>query len=64
MNPQDITQSPALEGMAAAQPAGRFGRLMEAWFGRSVAQLPAGEPFRDSDFEPDTGFFGEPLGGH
>ena len=55
---------PSIHEAAAVKPAGRFARLVEAWFGRAGAELPAGEPFRDSDFEADSGFFGRPLGEH
>ena len=55
---------PSTHAAAAVKPAGRLARLVEAWFGRSGGELPAGEPFRDSDFEADSGFFGRPLGEH
>jgi hypothetical protein len=40
----------------------RVARAMAARFARS-AEAPA-EPFRDSDFETDSGYFGLPLGDH
>ena len=49
---------------ATVKPAGRLARLVEAWFSRGGGELPAGDPFRDSDFEADSGFFGRPLGEH
>ena len=55
---------PSTHDAATVKPAGRLARLVEAWFGPSGGELPAGEPFRDSDFEADSGFFGRPLGEH
>lgn len=53
------------EGQPAARPGpfARVARAITARFGALAAE-PLDTPFRDSDFEPDSGFFGRPLGDH
>jgi hypothetical protein len=41
----------------------RAARAMAARFTARIAD-PVAEPFRDSDFEADSGYFGRPLGDH
>lgn len=44
-------------------PFARVARAITARFGAAAAE-PMDTPFRDSDFEPDPGYFGRPLGEH
>jgi len=44
-------------------PFVRAARAMVARFTRDTTDAFA-EPFRDSDFEADSGYFGRPLGDH
>jgi hypothetical protein len=44
-------------------PLARMVRAVASRFG-ATAPEPLETPFRDSDFEADSGFFGRPLGEH
>lgn len=44
-------------------PFARAARAVAARFTGRMAE-PLAEPFRDSDFEADSGYFGRPLGDH
>lgn len=44
-------------------PFARAARALAARFGGSAPE-PLDAPFRDSDFEADSGYFGRPLGEH
>jgi len=44
-------------------PLARAARAVATRFGWGLAEA-APEPFRDSDFESDSGFLGRPLGEH
>jgi hypothetical protein len=64
---QESTSFPTSFGEADGTiPPGPFARVARALAGRfgrgNVA--PHEEPFRDSDFEVDSGYFGRPLGDH
>ena len=64
---QEPTPSPTSAGdRDAPSPRGPLARAalaMAARFARGTAE-PLHEPFRDSDFEVDSGYFGRPLGDH
>lgn len=62
MNPRANEPDRWLAG-TAPQP-GPIARLMQAWFGPADAGPAAGEPFRDSDFDCESGFFGVTPGKH
>jgi len=65
---QEPTLSPMSfgDGDASAIPPGPFARVARALAERFVRGKLAAheEPFRDSDFEADSGYFGRPLGDH
>ncbi len=56
----DTASNAAPEG----EPPGAIARLVQALFGRAEPLPPVEQPFHDSDFESDSGFFGRPLGEH
>ena len=64
---QEPTLSPKSAGdrdaVAPRGPLARAALAMAARFTRAAAE-PLHEPFRDSDFEIDSGYFGRPLGDH
>lgn len=51
------------ESMPRPGAFARVARALAARFGGSAPE-PLAEPFRDSDFEVDSGYFGRPLGDH
>ena len=62
---QHHTDTAPAESPAAARPGPfmRVAQAVAAQFGFDAPE-PLDQPFRDSDFEPDSSFLGRPLGDH